>query len=896
MKQRIFSLIVALIGFAMFCGAQLTFNLPYNEYGPNYQQKYDDLFNAKGSKPTSNNVFTIHMKGKSPKYKSGPLTFGVLDSYYDWKEIASSFTIETEGGTEFSFTKTLKLSSSAKGQVQLYISHRSASSIEASEYFVLYGSPDNIIGIGRYYSLLVTTYMVPKTVTSIGDYAFSGCKSLESVTIPDNVTSIGDYAFYCCRNLTSVTIGGLVTTIPANVFDGCDSLKSVTIGKSVTTIPKNPFVDCSGLANITVESGNTKFCSVDGVLYNKDTTTLIRVPRGIKSVTIPKTVTSIGDYAFYGCNSLESVTIPDNVTSIGDYAFYGCSNLTNVTIPDNVTSIGKYAFYGCNSLNSVTIGESVTSIGYYAFDGCSSLESVTIPDNVTSIGGYAFYGCDSLNSVTIGKSVTSIGIFAFYGCSNLDTIVWNAADLRQTQWFDKSRLKAFLLGPDVEVIPEGLLKNMTNNTELTELYLPKIKTIGANAFNGGAPRLAKVYLGPDIQSIGDSAFAQTTKLTRVTCMAKDVPVVNENAFHNYLGYLYIPCEVKEDYEMDPTFSKFGHIECQNSEEIELDEDAVYVEAGETEAYFSWPKNSTAKSYSLAISKEGETFCTLVFNAQGQLASIDFGSLKAGYAGFQFNVTGLSRASIYDYVLDAKSATGKVLKSYIGKFATEGAELPEEPSEPQNPDVSIDETFTVSLSVNNASFGSVMGEGSYKKGAMATLIAIPANGYKFEKWNDGNTENPRVVTVSEKASFVATFAEASGEAGSSCTVTIVSSNNSLGTVVGGGSFEVGATATLVAVPAKGCQFVQWNDGNTENPRIVTITETMFLVASFEKIATAVETVELANEITIQNRQILVNGEAPAFVFTTVGQKIANKNLQSGVYFVQVAGKMQSVAIR
>ena len=142
----------------------------------------------------------------------------------------------------------------------------------------------------------------------------------------------------------------------------------------------------------------------------------------LTSVTIPDSVTSIGNFAFERCSSLTSITIPDSVTSIGKFAFYGCSSLTSVTIPDSVTSIGLQAFYCCTSLTSITIPDSVTSIGGNAFNGCTSLTSITIPDSVTSIGEGAFSDCSSLTNITIPDSVTSIEVGAFYNCSSL-TIV-----------------------------------------------------------------------------------------------------------------------------------------------------------------------------------------------------------------------------------------------------------------------------------------------------------------------------------------------------------------------------------------------------------------------------------------------------------------------------------------
>ena len=253
-------------------------------------------------------------------------------------------------------TKTLTISGSGA-----MADYENVSDIPWKDFLVSIKTLDirsGVTGIGNYAfnnCTGLTSVTIPSSVNSIGDMAFANCTGLTSVTIPDGVTSIGKGAFLACTGLTSVTIPNSVTSIGYAAFYGT-GLSSVTIPNNVTSIGEFAFFNCVSLTSINVANDNPNYCSIDGVLFNKEQTILILYPAGKTdgSYTIPNSVTSIGDGAFANCTGLTSVEIPNSVTGIGTGAFASCSSLTSIEIPNSVTSIGNSAFNYCSGLVSVT--------------------------------------------------------------------------------------------------------------------------------------------------------------------------------------------------------------------------------------------------------------------------------------------------------------------------------------------------------------------------------------------------------------------------------------------------------------------------------------------------------------------------------------------------------------
>ena len=351
------------------------------------------------------------------------------------------------------------------------------------------------------------------TVTRIGYEAFQNCDALTTVEIGNSVTTIDIRAFAYCNSLYTIKIPDSVITIGAQAFYGSDVLTTVEIGNSVITIGDRAFDWCNALTMITVSAENPKFSSdAYGVLFDKNKTTLIQYPLGNSRTkyTVPDSVTTIGDSAFYDCDALVTVNLGNNVTTIGNSAFSSCNALATIDIPDSVTTIGDEAFAYCYALPTVSIPDSVTTIGASAFSDCGALTTVKIGNGVTTIRDNAFRDCAALTTIEIPDSVARIGSSAFY-----DTAYYNDSANWENEvlYIGNHLIKAKSSIADSYAIRLGT-RTIADSAFYKRYYLKTIKipdsvtTIGWGAFSD-CVSLTTIEIPDSVTSIANYAFANT---------------------------------------------------------------------------------------------------------------------------------------------------------------------------------------------------------------------------------------------------------------------------------------------------------------------------------------------------------------------------------------------------
>lgn len=272
-----------------------------------------------------------------------------------------------------------------------------------------------------------TTDMPAGEVKVVTNWSYSGPTltipaTVDNASVTYNVTAIDADAFNGMSDYTSIALPASLKTIGDRAFSNTSGMTTAfEIPASVTSIGQNAFKGSTALINVAVANAN--YSSVNGILYDKAQTTLIFCPKSVSgSVTLPVTVTTIGNEALYNCSLLTEVVLPATLTSIGEYSFYGCTLLGNLTLPTLLSSVGQYAFFQCKTFTNIVFPASVNSLGQYLFYQCTALESVNLPEGLTVLANRMFYGCTKLKTVNIPSTTTQLGDYFFYNCYALETV------------------------------------------------------------------------------------------------------------------------------------------------------------------------------------------------------------------------------------------------------------------------------------------------------------------------------------------------------------------------------------------------------------------------------------------------------------------------------------------
>ena len=485
------------------------------------------------------------------------------------------------------------------------------------------GTTYNVVGIG-YQAFKnctgLTNVTIPKTVYMMLNEAFSGCTSLTTIILPSSLTSMYNNVFVGCTGLKSIYVrrttpaSANTNNFSASTYSSAtlyvpeesyDAYKSTAPWSSFTNIKKTNYdfekngiyykITDASAKTVKVTYRDTDYDNYSGsvsipssVSYDGTTYSVTAIGqqafRGtndgghLTSVTIPNTVKTIENYAFWLQKNLGNVTIPSSVTSIGKYAFCWCSSMTRISIPNSVTSMGRDAFAQCKNATSLTIGTGITTIEQDCFYDCVKLTTVMIPNNVTSIVTMAFTNCSSMTSITIGSGVTSIGSQVFDGCSALSsvncmavtpptitsntfnsshysnvtlTVPYSSKSAYQSANYWKNFTNITAQSYDFKVDGLYYRKTSSNTVELTYkdtnynsysggIIIPKtitvngttysVTAVGDNAFRS-CTNLSDVTLNVNIKTIGTNAFWNCTKLTNIFSMPSGLTSIGAYAFN-----------------------------------------------------------------------------------------------------------------------------------------------------------------------------------------------------------------------------------------------------------------------------------------------------------------------------------------------------------------------------
>ena len=448
--------------------------------------------------------------------------------------------------------------------------------------------------------------------------------------------------------------------------------------------------------------------------YSTYPTGALEIPDSVTDGSTSYAVTSIGDFAFRYCSGLTSVTIPNSVTSIGNNAFISCSSLTSIAIPESVTSIGNGAFIFCSGLTSVTIPNSVTSIGNDAFSYCSGQTSVTIPNSVTSIGSFAFYGCTGLTSVTIPNSVTSIGVYAFNSCSNLtNLIIPNTVDTVGNYAF--SGVRHIEYHGSATGAPWGAY-SMNGIMEGDFIYSDSTRIV----LRGYMGNDSSVVIPSQVRTIGDSAFLDCNWMTSVV-IPDSVTLIGR--------YSFAKCSTLTSITLPPSLTSIGNSAfwATGLTSVVIPNMVTFVG---TDAFYGCHSlvSITIGSSVSQIGRRALYFCTALTEITSLAVVAPILGTDVFYGVPSGAVIHIPCGSLSSYISRWSNFTNFVENNYM---------------------------FDVNTADSTKGQVTVITEPTCQS-PTATIVAEPIDGYRFDHWSNGVTDNPYTLNVSSDTALTAYF--------------------------------------------------------------------------------------------------------------------------------------------
>ncbi len=670
----------------------------------------------------------------------------------------------------------------------------------------------------------LTSITIPNSVTSIGSHAFSFCSGLTSVTIPNSVTSIGSYAFYDCSGLTSVTIPNNVDTIRNYTFYGCTGLTSITIPDSVTYIGYSAFNGCSSLDSVDIPNSVT---TIGGSAFNGCSS--------LVSVDIPNSVTTIGGSAFSGCSSLVSVSISNNIDTIRNSTFEYCSSLSSITIPNNVRYIGEKAFYRNSNLRILNFNaincDDFTNDSYHQFYECP-ISAIVIGDSVMRIPAYFNYSLDSLSSLTIGHNITSLNSTMIDNCTNLRTLNFNAINCNDLSLefypFYNAPIATINIGDSVQRIPAHFAYDIDS---LTSITIPDSVTYIGNAAFNGCNSLSSATIGSSVASIGDSAFSYCTSLDSIV-IPNSVTLIGNYAFDS--------CSSLVSASIDSSVVTIGNSAFKDCSSLS----SIIVPNSVTSIGNSAFKNCS-NLFLAIISNNIEAIEDYTFYNCSSLGSITLNNSITSIGDSTFyNCSSLDTIIIPNSVTTiGKSAFGNCANLAFATISSGINRIQESTFENCN------SLATITIPNSVANIADKAFNGCYNLREVVSLAVLPPalganifSGTAILKVPCGSLDYYTSASAGWSQYFVGIE-----EMCSNIVITVTSANESMGTVLGGGEYEFGTEVTITATPNQGYRFVSWNDGNTDNPRTITVTEDATYIASFEE-GVGIESRDMLSELT------------------------------------------------